>query len=254
MKFIVAADTDVGISKKSNQDSLCIKCADTSLGSVVMALMCDGMGGLDKGELASAVVIRTFNKWFENVLPGLIGDSDWEKIRSSWETLLRELNKGISEYASNAEMTLGTTFCGMLIIGSRYMLFNVGDSRAYKLSAVPEQLTEDQSYVQREINRGNLTPEQALTHPKRSVLLQCVGASRVVVPDVFFGTVASGENYMICSDGFRHVISEEEIMAKLNVPMGTSAAEMKRGIRELIETVKSRKEKDNISALLIHVE
>ena len=254
MKYIVAADTDVGISKRSNQDSLCIKCADTSLGPVVMAIVCDGMGGLDKGELASAVVISFFNKWFENVLPGLIQEGDWERIRASWETSLRDLNKCISEYGSDADMTLGTTFCAMLIIGNRYMLFNVGDSRAYRLSSVIEQLTEDQTYVQREINRGNLTPEQALSHPKRSVLLQCIGASRVVVPDVFFGTVAPGENYMLCSDGFRHVISEDEIMSKLNAPIGSSAAEIKRSIRDLIETVKSRREKDNISALLIHAE
>lgn len=254
MKYIVAADTDVGISKKSNQDSLCVKCADTSLGPVVMAIICDGMGGLDKGELASAVVIRAFNKWFEKVLPKLVEDSDWEKIRFSWETLLRDLNKGISDYSSDVEISMGTTFCGILIIGKRYMLFNVGDSRAYRLSSALEQLTEDQTYVQREINRGNLTPEQALTHPKRSVLLQCVGASRVVVPDVQFGSVVSGENYLLCSDGFRHVISSEEIMEKLNVPHNTNVETMKCSIREMIDTVKQRREKDNISALMIHVE
>lgn len=254
MRFIVAADTDVGISKQSNQDSLCIKCAETSFGPAVMAMVCDGMGGLEKGELASAVVVRAFDKWFEKKLPEVIGRGDWELLRSSWETMLRDLNKGISEYGSNLEMMLGTTFCAMLIIGDRYMLFNVGDSRAYRLAASLEQLTEDQTYVQREINRGNLTPEQALTHPKRSVLLQCVGASRVVVPDVQFGSVRRGENYMICSDGFRHVISEEEIMAKLNVSAGATAESMKRAIRELIETVKARRERDNISALVIHVE
>lgn len=254
MKFIAAADTDVGISKKSNQDSLCIKCADTSKGAVVMAIVCDGMGGLDKGELASAVVIRAFDRWFENMLPELIEDGDWEKIRRSWETMLRDLNLGISEYGSEAEMTLGTTFCAMLIIESRYMLFNVGDSRAYRLSSEMEQLTEDQTYVQREINRGNLTPEQAMTHPKRSILLQCVGASRVVVPDVSFGKVNHGDNYMLCSDGFRHVISTDEMMEKLNVSGGCTKADIRRNIRELIETVKSRKEKDNISALLIHAE
>lgn len=254
MKFIVAADTDVGISKKSNQDSLCVKCADTSLGPVVMAIICDGMGGLDKGELASAVVIRAFNKWFEKVLPDLIGTGDWEKLRFSWETLLRDLNKGISDYSSDVEMSMGTTFCGMLIIGNRYMLFNVGDSRAYRMSSALEQLTEDQTYVQREINRGNLTPEQAKTHPKRSVLLQCIGASRVVVPDVQFGAVARGENYLLCSDGFRHMISGEEILEKLNVPLNTNAEAMKLNIREMIDTVKTRREKDNISALIVHVE
>lgn len=254
MKFVVAADTDVGTSKQSNQDSLCVKCAKTSLGPAVMAMVCDGMGGLEKGELASAVVVRRFDRWFEKELPEIITKGDWELLRSSWETILRDLNKGISEYSSNLEMMMGTTFCAMMIIGDRYMLFNVGDSRAYRLSTSLEQLTEDQTYVQREINRGNLTPEQALTHPKRSILLQCVGASRVVVPDVRFGSIHSGENYLICSDGFRHVIGEDEIMSKLNVSAGATAEDIKHAIRILIETIKARRERDNISALVIHTE
>lgn len=255
MKYTVAADTDVGISKKTNQDSVCIKCADTSRGAVFMAIVCDGMGGLDKGELASAVVIRAFNKWFERVLPEFVSEGDWTRIRASWEKLLRELNVGIAEYASQNDMTLGTTFCGMIAIDNRYMLFNVGDSRAYRLSSEGiEQLTEDQTFVQREIKRGNLTPAEAQNHPKRSILLQCIGASRVCVPDVLFGTIKSGENYLLCSDGFRHMISENEMLEKLNVAANTPASAIKSAIRELIDTVKTRKEKDNISALVIHAE
>ena len=69
MQYIAIAETDIGISKETNQDSILIKHASTDVGEVVMAVVCDGMGGLAKGELASATVIRSFDRWFHEVLP-----------------------------------------------------------------------------------------------------------------------------------------------------------------------------------------
>ena len=71
MNFIISANTDIGISKTTNQDSLTVKHLTTPLGTMVFALMCDGMGGLDKGEVASATVIRAFDEWVHNQLPQL---------------------------------------------------------------------------------------------------------------------------------------------------------------------------------------
>ena len=72
MNFMIAAHSDVGIKKNTNQDSLLIKVAQTNLGRVCLCVVCDGMGGLAKGELASATVVRVFEKWFEERLPYLI--------------------------------------------------------------------------------------------------------------------------------------------------------------------------------------
>ena len=72
MKYTVAADTDMGIKKSVNQDSVLVKHAETELGEIVLTVVCDGMGGLDKGELASATVIRGFANWFEQELPDCI--------------------------------------------------------------------------------------------------------------------------------------------------------------------------------------
>ena len=65
MKYIVAAETDIGITKKVNQDSVCVKNAETKQGKAALVMVCDGMGGLSKGELASAEVIRSFSDWFD---------------------------------------------------------------------------------------------------------------------------------------------------------------------------------------------
>lgn len=86
MHFIGTAITDVGISKKSNQDSVCVKIAETKkYGQVAMVVLCDGMGGLEKGELASATVIKAFSNWFENELPGQINKLSWKQLSSDLE-------------------------------------------------------------------------------------------------------------------------------------------------------------------------
>ena len=72
MYFVVAADTDVGTVKTTNQDSVCVKIAETPYGQTALAMICDGMGGLEKGELASATVINEFGNWFVNELPSYI--------------------------------------------------------------------------------------------------------------------------------------------------------------------------------------
>ena len=69
MNYLFALHTDVGIKKKTNQDSLCVKEASTPNGNILMALVCDGMGGLEKGEVASATIIKAFSKWFQEELP-----------------------------------------------------------------------------------------------------------------------------------------------------------------------------------------
>jgi serine/threonine protein phosphatase PrpC len=129
----------------------------------------------------------------------------------------------------------------------------VGDSRLYYLLDRLEQMTEDQTFVAREIRSGNMTPEQAKTDPRRNMLLQCIGASPRVDPQTGRGRTRRGV-YMLCSDGFRHVITENEIgqtLAPINL-MNTKA--MHGGARYLIDLVKARHERDNISVIVIKAE
>ena len=84
MKFKITVDSDVGIFKSTNQDSVLVKHASTDLGEVVMAIICDGMGGLQKGELASATVVRAFSKWFEEELPFELNHVDMNVIGGKW--------------------------------------------------------------------------------------------------------------------------------------------------------------------------
>lgn len=254
MKFNATADSDVGISKNTNQDSILIKHATCDLGEILMAIVCDGMGGLSKGELASAAVIRAFNHWFDNELPFELENVDMNVIGAKWSLLLKELNADILEYSKTiGDEGMGTTFSGILFVGEEYVIVHVGDSRIYHISSHLEQLTSDHTFIAREISKGTMTIEQAKTDKRRNLLLQCVGASKIVEPDILTGKTNKGV-YLLCSDGFRHEITEDEMFESLNPINLVNKKTMHSNAKYLIEQVKAREEKDNISVILIKAE
>ena len=250
MHFIVTADTDIGISKETNQDSVLFKQGSYSDGEVLMAIVCDGMGGLAKGELASATVVRAFSKWFDEELPYELEKLDLNVIGGKWSLMLKDLNIKIIEYAQKNDITMGTTFTGVLFIGDEYIVTHVGDTRFYYISNSLHQLTNDQTFIAREIKKGTMTLEQAKADKRRNMLLQCVGASENLEPDIIVGKQEKGA-YMLCSDGFRHEISEKEIVESLSPINLINKDAMHANAKYLIELVKQRNEKDNISVIMI---
>lgn len=254
MRFMAVAETDIGISKKTNQDSLLIKHGKVDGEELLLAVICDGMGGLSKGELASATVIRAFSAWFDNELPLQLDHVDMQVIGAKWSLLLKELNAKILAYGETlGGEGLGTTFSGILFIGGQYVIGHVGDSRIYQITSYVRQLTTDQTFVAREISKGTLTPEQAKTDKRRNLLLQCVGASKRIEPEIITGNIEKG-TYMLCSDGFRHEITEAEMQEAFDAAHLKNQKTMHEKVVQLIKQVKKRKEKDNISAILVKVE
>ncbi|HBP62053.1 MAG TPA: serine/threonine-protein phosphatase, partial [Eubacterium sp.] len=219
MRFEIAADTDRGIVKETNQDSLLVKCFSTCKGDMAFAVLCDGMGGLSKGELASATVVRAFDRWSDEQLPELCKSSnpdiDSLILERQWDEVIQQQNEKIKAYGKAHAVNMGTTVVALLVTQKAYYIINVGDSRIYSLSDHIERLTTDQTYVQREIMNGNMTQEQAMRDPRRNVLLQCVGASAEVKPEYRTGAMKNGMSLLLCSDGFRHEVSEQEIYEML---------------------------------------
>lgn len=252
MNYIVSANTDIGIVKNTNQDSLSVKVINTSTGRMSFAILCDGMGGLAKGEVASASVIRAFDEWVKNDLPLLCNAPlDENVIKAQWEKILLDQNNIIKTYGARQGVKLGTTAVVMLLTDNQYFIMNVGDSRAYEFTDVMTQLTNDQTFVAREVALGNMTPEQAEVDERRSVLLQCIGASEEVYPDFFVGVTKQNATYMLCSDGFRHEITPDEIYAKFQPGVLMDDTTMNQNTLELIELNKQRNERDNISVVLV---
>ena len=252
MNYIISASTDVGIKKDTNQDSLYAKQISAGDTKMVFAILCDGMGGLKKGEVASASVIEAYKKWSVERIPVLYaqGMPD-EAIRKEWCDLATRCNESIKLYGKKSAIGLGTTVTAILLTDERYYVLNVGDSRTYEITDECRVLTRDQTVVAREVELGRLTPEQAETDSRRSVLLQCVGASDAVYPDVFYGQAKKDAVYMLCSDGFRHVITPEEIVAYFHPSRMTNDMYMRQNEMALIELNKQRREQDNISVITI---
>lgn len=250
MDFIVSAVTDIGLTKSTNQDSYLVRRFRTQQGNVTLAVLCDGMGGLAKGEVASASVINAFKKWSDTRLPQLCETGiDQNVLQADWCDIAVSFNRKIQDYAKSYGTNMGTTLVALLLTESRFYIINVGDSRAYEISSQLRVLTKDQTVVAREVELGNLTPEQAEKDPRRSVLLQCIGASIDVIPDFFVGEVVQDAVYMLCSDGFRHEITPDEIFAYMNASVMTSASQMQANMQALIELNKQRQERDNITVV-----
>ena len=254
MEFLAAYATDIGTTKKTNQDSLTLKVADTALfGKVCFAVVCDGMGGLAKGELASKTIVQAFEKWFYTDFPMLVQTGVEENtLREQWNQIIQEKNQKILAYGKQSGVNMGTTVTALLIYADKYYIVHVGDCRAYEMTEqYMRQLTTDQTLVAQEVSRGVLTPEQALADPRRNVLLQCVGASAKVVPDFVSGAAQANSVYLLCSDGFRHEITDQEIFSAFYPPHMVQKETMQYAAQYMVEVNKQRNEADNITVVLI---
>lgn len=252
MNFLTAAHTDVGLKKKTNQDSVLVLQAQTDVGQVLLAAICDGMGGLAKGEVASAAMVRALDAWFRGRLPALLStDLTTDILCLEWNQLVQNTASRIADYGASLRADLGTTAAAFLAVGNTYYIMNVGDSRVYLINDGLFQITKDQTFVQQEVDQGRMTPEQAAVDPQRNVLLQCIGASRIVQPDFFSGTICEGQVYLLCCDGFRHVLHPNEIWQALHPSVLNSSDDIQAALVHLTELNKARREEDNISAIAI---
>lgn len=264
LHYTVAAQTDAGIVKSINQDSLMVKVIEVHGIEAAFAVICDGMGGLEQGEVASAVVVKNFEQWFLKDFPKLleVGLEPGE-LENIWKRLIDDCNIRIKDYSDQCKASMGTTLTALLLFNGYYFISHIGDCRVYKMSGKLKQLTTDQTYVAREVALGHMTPEQAENDSRRSVLLQCIGTGKKISPDFEFGEIRQGETFLLCSDGFRHKLTEKELYINCHAELlglgwcvdkrFENTEIMNARIRELIELDKKRMENDNISAILLKV-
>lgn len=254
MDYQITSVTDTGKVRETNQDRLC--CLQAYYGEipVILGAVCDGMGGLSHGELASGEMAGRLNQWFSRTLPSLLeqGEKD-ESILNQLEQVILQVNAYLYKYGVDNGIALGTTVTVFVGIGNRCLIVHVGDSRVYLLrDGRLLQLTKDHSLVQHEIDEGRLKPEEAENSPHQNVLLQCIGAVLEVHPQKLVGVVEPDDAFILCSDGFRHVLTGEEIASYLIANGGlTSEKEMERRLRSIVDLNIERGETDNISAILI---
>lgn len=253
MKVIISAHTDKGNIKETNQDSYLVRNLIVNNKNFVIAAIADGMGGYSQGELASSSIINSIKDWSINILPNIICNGlEDQNFKNAVKNLIDKKNSDIKFYGRKNKFTIGSTLTLIILTEDRYYIANVGDTRAYEINKYKiKALTKDQTLVQREIDQGLITKEEALTDSRKSVLLQSIGTSVEVYPDYYFGETKKDNIYLLCSDGFRHEISSDEILDILNPNNIKSEIEMKNKLIDLIELNKQRQERDNITALSV---
>lgn len=253
-RYDVTCHTDIGAVRKVNQDSACAMTAMVRGEPACMLILCDGMGGASIGEYASRRVVMEFVQWFERTFPEIAGrGATLEGIQDDWMDKMVRLDEELRGYGREHGLKTGTTATCMLFWRGAYLLMQSGDSRAYEIGWRTVQLTEDQSYVQQQVRLGNLTREEAVRHPRRSLLTDCIGGSRPSVPVPAMGTVKRGAVYLLCSDGLVHEVTPRELKHRLAPWKNGHAVGLHESLVQLTELVKQRGETDNITAVGMYV-
>lgn len=255
LSYLLDSCSDIGICRKVNQDACCVRIFKTMLHTVVLAAVCDGVGGLEEGEYASRSTIQALNDWFDHRLNRLVLEEDKDNLVSilseEIKGVIERQHQTILEYSKEKAIKIGTTLTAMLFVDHNYFIAQIGDSRAYCVQDELIQLTEDQSLVAMEIKEGRLTEEQARFDKRRNIILQCIGATENLVPVYQTGTVHKGVSYFLCSDGFVHQLDKEELKIAMQPDERDDVNRMHIRILRSIKTVKERGEKDNITVVWV---
>ena len=200
-----AAHSEVGRVRKNNQDA--------GYASPNMLLVTDGMGGAAAGDLASAVASTEASRSDHRAASG---EEMLERIAGIIARANAKLTDLIDE---DLELDgMGTTFCGAMFDGNQFGLAHIGDSRAYLLrDGALKQLTHDHSWVQSLIDEGKITPEQAATHPHRSLILKVLNGQVTFEPDLELIDAHLGDRIMFCSDGLSGLVDDATITELLSI-------------------------------------
>ncbi|MGW1140668.1 Stp1/IreP family PP2C-type Ser/Thr phosphatase [Streptomyces zhihengii] len=230
-----AAGSHKGMIREGNEDS-------GYAGPRLLAIA-DGMGGQAAGEVASSEVIST--------LVTLDDDVPGSDILTSLGSAVQRANDQLRMMVEEDPQLegMGTTLTALLWTGQRLGLVHVGDSRAYLLrDGVLTQITQDHTWVQRLVDEGRITEEEATTHPQRSLLMRALGSGDHVEPDLSIREVRAGDRYLICSDGLSGVVSHqtmEDTLASYQGPQET--------VQDLIQLALRGGGPDNITCIVADV-
>ena len=234
--LLCAGASEKGPVKSVNQDAYLVKRAQTSAGDVALAVVADGMSGLQRGQVASGAIVRAFDEWFQRDLPlageslGFSGAAFARAMQVQWANLLQEINLSLLKRGLHEGVSMGAACTVFLVAAETYYVMQVGDTRLYCLdNRAVCQITRDQTFAAREIAAGRLASNEAERHPLRNSLLQCVGASHDLMPVFSQGPFDKRYSYLVCSDGFRRSLTDAELYQALNASALRARAASARG-------------------------
>ncbi|MFA1549637.1 Stp1/IreP family PP2C-type Ser/Thr phosphatase [Actinomadura chokoriensis] len=230
-----AARSDVGMLREGNEDS-------AYAGAHLLAVA-DGMGGHVGGEIASAAAIEALRALDKN-LPAT-------ELLAALEHTVKTANDNLHRIVESdpALQGMGTTLTAMLWAGNQVALVHIGDSRAYLLrDGSLFQITHDHTLVQSLVDEGRISPDEAASHPQRSLLLRALDGRGEVDPDLSLREAMVGDRYLLCSDGLSGVVTAETIFQVL-----TDVDDPEQAVRQLIDLANRGGGPDNITCVVADV-
>lgn len=238
--MIISAKTDVGAFRDNNQDAfLC----GSFINGDSWAIVCDGMGGVSGGQIASKLCIE---KAAAVIKKGYRNRMSVKSAKNLLESAISAANAVVFEESlKDRELQgMGTTIVAAVIIGSIAVIAYVGDSRAYILNDTVTRITTDHSLVQLMIDTGRITPEEAKTHPDRNIITRAVGIENFVDADIEIVDISPEDKLLLCTDGLTGVVEENDILSIVNEYHEVSA-------EKLIEKAIENGSRDNITAVIV---
>lgn len=248
----VAKISDIGQIRERNEDSyLAVDVTlqnDDGLVPLGLYIVADGMGGHQKGEIASSLAaqVSAHHIMQDVFLPFLSGNEQNGSRRPVNEALIQAVQAAnLAVYQQVPEA--GTTLTMALVFGHKAYVAHVGDSRAYIFNqATLRQITQDHSLVARLVELGQATPEEALTHTHRNVLYRAIGQAGSLEVDTYLQPFPVGSCLLLCSDGLWGMVSDEEIADIL-----TYAPTPQLALEQMVAAANHRGGDDNITAVLV---
>ena len=241
----VCGKTDVGLRRHENQDTFAVEQGE----KLLIAVVCDGMGGAEGGQIASSLAVETFMKEIRALLRA---DMTAGQLRELASFCVAKANTAVHRRALQdpAYQGMGTTLVSAVAGERDAVICNIGDSRAYLIhNGEMTRITHDHSVVQTLVENGDITAEEARTHPNRNLITRALGPDETTLCDAFDVSFAHSDKILLCTDGLVVTATDEEIC---RIVCADKRAEEK--LDGLIALAKAQGAPDNVTAVLIEHE
>jgi serine/threonine protein phosphatase PrpC len=243
VRYVVAAVSDCGSKRPSNEDAFGISAEHG------VYVLCDGMGGAAAGEVASALAADV-------VVRLLSSRAAAESAAAPPEDVVKEGIRAANQIIhSRAQRDpelhgMGTTLVGLVTEGPRVLVFNVGDSRCYRMrNSTLIQISQDHSLVEEQVRMGRITHAEALRSPLRNVITRALGTESSVEPDLFELEAEVGDLFLLCSDGLTGELPDPLIESMLAADLSLNEL-----CTRLVDAANRAGGHDNITCLLVRAE
>lgn len=260
MKKTVAVNWQYGTSTHSgwyrdkNEDQSLLRIGSSDQGDpYAVAVMADGMGGLGFGAEASEIALTMVKQWMDETMPAVFaGEQPMNRLERMLEPLFDRINQRLRDIGKERGGKLGTTLTVLVLYKESYLIHHIGDCRIYYLKRKGRirLLTVDQTWVSEQVRHGKLSPSAAAKHPKRSVLMHCLGLQDKAMAFRKKGFYDPFSLFMLCSDGLYHRFRADQLESFL-LRIERSQINLQDACSGLVEMALERGADDNVTVLMI---